>query len=446
MAMRQIHLFSLCVGCIIGWGAFILPQDLFLSRIGLFESLVALLIGAFAMAIIAYNFSILWRKFPQAIGGELYFTLQIFGRKHAFICGWFLLLSYLCIIALNATALVVVWDSFGLFELGDFRVFVGAFGIVIVGLLHIFGLQIAFILQNILTMLLIGCVILFFIMMGFEPHSLSNLATHIKVQFDMQSMLITLSIMPWAYLGFDCVMQVVHSSSKGLHILVNLALFAGFMLYAMLLCVLGFGMAHSDLSSEGFAIHDVLYSRFGFGGSLLLGVAILGAILSGINGFFIAMERLFEAFITHKYFTPNLAKHNRFGAKYRIVLLVMCLATTLSLFGRDALLYIIDVACVGVVIGFVYVGVGAVRILAPQCFEGINWNCAIKDRRYLRQDRGIRMMILKGFSCAISVLGLLLGVGFFFLIFVSFFPLALKLYVVFAAIAWALLGLFVLWL
>ncbi|EKF6979582.1 amino acid permease, partial [Campylobacter coli] len=97
-----------CIGCIIGWGAFALPGLLFLDM-GLINSIVGLLLGALFIIIIATNYFKLSQMFPQT-GGEFLYTLHFFGKKHGFVCGWFLILAYLCIIPLNLTAISLLFD------------------------------------------------------------------------------------------------------------------------------------------------------------------------------------------------------------------------------------------------------------------------------------------------------------------------------------------------
>lgn len=111
--MKNVNIIFLCVGCIVGWGAFVLPQDLFLSRIGLSESIIGLFLGGVAICVIASNYAFLLTSLRKS-GGEFYFTLEVLGRTHGFICGWFLSLAYLCIIPLNATALNIMCNSLGL--------------------------------------------------------------------------------------------------------------------------------------------------------------------------------------------------------------------------------------------------------------------------------------------------------------------------------------------
>ena len=60
-------------------------------------------IGGLLMLIIAVAYGALTAKFPVS-GGEFAFTYVGFGKYFGFIASWFLVLGYICIVALNASA------------------------------------------------------------------------------------------------------------------------------------------------------------------------------------------------------------------------------------------------------------------------------------------------------------------------------------------------------
>ena len=64
-------------------------------------------IGIAVMLIVGANFSFLMARNPGT-GGVYSYAKSAFGRDHAFLCSWFLCLSYLTILFLNATALFIV--------------------------------------------------------------------------------------------------------------------------------------------------------------------------------------------------------------------------------------------------------------------------------------------------------------------------------------------------
>ena len=84
-----------------------MPGTTFLPAAGPLGTVLALVIGILVMIILAISFSYLMRRNPGT-GGVYAYTKEAFGRDHAFLCSWFLCLSYLTIVFLNATALFVV--------------------------------------------------------------------------------------------------------------------------------------------------------------------------------------------------------------------------------------------------------------------------------------------------------------------------------------------------
>ena len=66
-----------------------------------------MLLGMAFMLVIGGNFSYLMGRSPMT-GGVYSYTKEAFGRDHAFLCSWFLCLSYLTIVFLNGTALFII--------------------------------------------------------------------------------------------------------------------------------------------------------------------------------------------------------------------------------------------------------------------------------------------------------------------------------------------------
>src|SRR5690606_23057260 len=57
--------------------------------------------------IIAVSYGAMIKTYPVS-GGEFAYAQAAFGRNHAMLCGWFLTLGYICIVALNASALALL--------------------------------------------------------------------------------------------------------------------------------------------------------------------------------------------------------------------------------------------------------------------------------------------------------------------------------------------------
>lgn len=94
--LSPVNVWSLALGCIIGWGAFVMPGNTFLIKAGPLGTAIAMAAAAVIMCIIANNYHFMINKYPVA-GGEFTYTNAAFGETHAFICSWFLGLSYLAL-------------------------------------------------------------------------------------------------------------------------------------------------------------------------------------------------------------------------------------------------------------------------------------------------------------------------------------------------------------
>ena len=182
-SLRPRHVASLALGCIIGFGCFVLAGD-FLERSGPLGATIGLVIGAFFMLLIAESYAPLIARFPVAgagfhatdpnsAGAEFAHAYYAAGRYHAYVCGWFLTLGYLCIIPLNATALALLGKFLApelfargyLYAVAGFDVYLGEVmlasgAIVIVGYFNYRSVRSVGDFQLVLTTVLVGTVLL----------------------------------------------------------------------------------------------------------------------------------------------------------------------------------------------------------------------------------------------------------------------------------------------
>ena len=127
-----MNVWALALGCIIGWGAFVMPGNTFLPSAGPLGTALAMGIAALVMIVIAFNYNYMIVKYPVA-GGDFTYTKETFGPNHAFLCAWFLSLSFLTIVPLNATALALIGRNlmnnvfqFGFhYEVAGYQVYLG---------------------------------------------------------------------------------------------------------------------------------------------------------------------------------------------------------------------------------------------------------------------------------------------------------------------------------
>ena len=98
---------AMAFGVMVGWGAFVMPGNTFLPLAGPTGTIISMAIGLACMLLIGFCVSFLMKRSAQSRGIYAY-TKEAFGRDHAFLCAWFLCLSYLTIVFLNGTALFLV--------------------------------------------------------------------------------------------------------------------------------------------------------------------------------------------------------------------------------------------------------------------------------------------------------------------------------------------------
>lgn len=117
--LNPIEVLALALGAIVGWGCFILPAIRFLPDAGPMGTIIAFFVGALFQCIVALSYSFLVKPYPVA-GGAFAYAYAGFGTRGAFVCGWALVLSYICVIAANAMALILLTRYLlpGVFDVG----------------------------------------------------------------------------------------------------------------------------------------------------------------------------------------------------------------------------------------------------------------------------------------------------------------------------------------
>lgn len=94
-------------GCGDWLGASILPFDR-MQKAGLAGTVIGFIIGGLMIAIIGLSYGFTFRVLPLT-GGGVAFAMAALGRTHAFITVWALTLGYSCVVALNGSAVSLVF-------------------------------------------------------------------------------------------------------------------------------------------------------------------------------------------------------------------------------------------------------------------------------------------------------------------------------------------------
>ena len=372
--INKIDILSLAIGAIIGWGAFILPGTLFIKEAGFLNSSIGLFLGALVMIIIEKNYGYMIKRYPVS-GGEFAYTYKFFGRKHAFTAGWFLILAYLSIVPLNATALALIIKTLFpeitqiglLYEVAGYPIYISeillsSFALIIFAYFNIKGIKWSSHLQMIMVLILVGIV---FYMGGYVLYSKiidkKLLLTQITYSnISVKNILKILVIAPWAYLGFDTIPQLAEEMSfpeEQASFLAIISILMGCIIYILLNLLTAINFTTEILNNKNilWATGQSVEIIFGKIGIYILGIALLMAIIAGINGFYIATSKLIYSMARGKAL-PSWFEVIDFKsqAPKNAIIFIMILSLITPWFGRKVLIWIVDMSSIGAAIGYLY--------------------------------------------------------------------------------------------
>ena len=397
--LSPLNVWALALGCIIGWGAFVMPGNTFLVKSGTFGTAIAMGVAVIIMIVIALNYQFMIAKKPVA-GGEFAYAEMAFGKTNGFICAWFLALSYLAIIPLNATALALIGRNlmgkvfqFGFhYVVAGYDIYMGEIilalaALVLFGVFSIKGVKSTGIFQNILTFSLVGGVLIVLIAAIISPHatwenvmsmSFSNSTGLSKTA----GILAVVAVAPWAFVGFDTIPQAAeefnfsHKKSKTIMII---SIAFGGLIYVVLNAVT------ASVLPEGYSTYEAYLADLpnltglislptfyaanvllGTPGLVIIGIAVLGAVLSGINGFYMATSRLLYSLAKESVIPASFGKLSKNNTPAFAIVFIMIISMIAPFFGRTALGWIVDMSSIGAAIGYGYTSASALKFAAKE--------------------------------------------------------------------------------
>ena len=391
-ALNPLTVWARALGCIIGWGAFVMPGNTFLGNAGPLGTAIAMAIAGLIMAVIAFNYQYMINRYPVA-GGEFTYTQMAFGNKHAFICSWFLGLSYLAIVPLNGTALALISRNLmgNIFAVGFHyqvagydiylgEVLVAVFALVLFAWLSVRGVKFSGVFQTGLVFaLLFGLVVVTVAAFISGRASLANLSpAFYPGTSKLSGILAVIAVAPWAFVGFDTIPQAAEEfrfSPKKTKIIMTISILFGALVYVLLntltAMVIPDGYASWDAYINDLPNLDGLLSLptfhmaktlAGSAGLILLGISVLAAILSGIIGFYMAASRLLYS-MSKEQVLPGWfgSLHSRYKTPKNAICFIMIISIVAPFFGRTALGWIVDMSSLGAAIGYGYTSAAAFR-------------------------------------------------------------------------------------
>ena len=250
-SLSPLNVWALALGCIIGWGAFVMPGNTFLGSAGPLGTAIAMAIAGLIMVIIAFNYNYMINRYPVA-GGEFTYTQMAFGQNHAFVCSWFLGLSYLAIVPLNGTALALIGRNLmnNVFQVGfhysvaGYDIYLGEIllavvALVLFALLSIRGVKFSGVFQTgLVVALVLGVLIVVITAFTSSKASVENLSpAFYPGSGKLAGVLAVVAVAPWAFVGFDTIPQAAEEfqfSPKKTKVIMTISILFGALIYVLL--------------------------------------------------------------------------------------------------------------------------------------------------------------------------------------------------------------------
>lgn len=384
--LTPLGAWALAFGCSVGWGAFVMPGTTFLPLAGPIGTAVGIGIGALVMLLLGANYHYLMNRFPGS-GGVYTYTKRCFGYDHGFVSAWFLIITYVAIIWANATALpLIVWTLLGsTFQFGFHYVIAGyhvyfgeillSCGALLIAALICLHRKAAERTQIVMAVLLFGGVAVCFAAAMGKGGAQGFTPAYAPTHSAFSGVFTIFALAPWAFVGFESISHSTEESKfplkRAFPILCVAVVMAG-LAYALLTLLAVTALPAGcdswvayvgQLSSQsGIASQPTFFaawSALGSAGSVILGVAALCGIFTGLISNYIALSRLLKSMADDDMLGDCCSELDENHVPRRTILAIMFISIVLPFFGRTAISWIVDVTTVGATIAYAYASAAA---------------------------------------------------------------------------------------
>lgn len=377
---------AVAFGCAVGWDAFTMPEKDLLTKAGPLGTVIGIIIGGLVMAVIAWNYHSMIKRYPGP-GGVYTYATKAFGSDHGFICSWFLCLAYVAIVWADTTALMIVSRyMFGDLFMYGFRYSVAgvevslghlvmsssAIAIVVALCLR---RRMAICMQTVLAIVFaVGIVVCFAAAAichtgGFEtmaPAFQTDGSTH------LMQVLRVVAFSPWLFIGFEAISNLSGEFSFPLRrsfAVMLAALGASVLAYSLLSIIPALvpdgaagGWQQLIANRDDCRTIAISGASLGRAGVTVLGITMIGAVFTNLIGNTIAASCLLAAMADDGVLPAWFGRRNRDGARSTASIAIGVLSIVVSALGAKVIEIIVDVAAIGAGIAYAYTSAATLKM------------------------------------------------------------------------------------
>ncbi len=367
--LKAREVLALAFGAMIGWGWVVLTGG-WIESAGSLGAMLAFVIGGTAVVLIGLTYAELASAMPLT-GGEHVYSHRALGMGGSFFCTWAIILGYVSVVAFEAVALpTVIEHLFPNYKLGylwtvaGWEVYftwalVGVAGAVVMTWVNIRGIEASAFLQKIVTLM----IMLVGVMLA-TGSLFSGDAGNLEPLFDngMKGLLAVVIMTPFMFVGFDVIPQAAEEIDlpfRQIGRILVLSVVMAVAWYLFMILAVGLMMTPAETAASTLATADAMSAAFGgaWAGKLLV-IAGIGGILTSWNAFLVGGSRAVYA-MAHAKMLPDFLGHlhPRYNTPVNAILLVGGLSLIAPLFGRKALVWLVDAGGLGIVVAYATVAV-----------------------------------------------------------------------------------------
>ncbi len=359
---------ALAFGAMIGWG-WVVTAGLWITEAGSLGAIIAFLIGGTMVVVVGLTYAELASAIPLA-GGEMFYAFKAMGRVPSFITTWAIVLGYVSVVAFEAVALPTVFEyivpsystgymyTIAGWDVNFTWVAVGMLGSIFIAVVNYRGIKLASFLTFILTALIIVAGILLI-----TGSSIAGNVDNMKpfIEKGSTGILVVLLMTPFMFVGFDVIPQAAEEINLPRKRIGQLLVFSVILAVIWYIAII-FGVSRvlspSEISQSNLVTADAMAQAFG--GSKMMGNVLVlggvGGILTSWIGFYVGGSRAIYAMARAGMLPKALGElHPKYNSPYKAILLIAGLTTLAPLFGRPALVWLVDAGGLSLVVAWLMV-------------------------------------------------------------------------------------------
>jgi len=376
--INRPQVLALAFGAMVGW-SWVALTGVWIGNAGPVGAMLAFLLGGAALAFVGLTYAELAAAMPL-VGGEHVYSYRALGRTAAFVCTWAILLGYVSVVAFEAVALPTVleylvpdfsrgylWTVAG-WDVNATWVATGVLAAVAMVVINVLGIRTAARMQVLVVIVVLasGIALVAGAAVSGETNNLSP-----TFAGGIAGTLSVLVMVPFMFVGFDVIPQSAEEidlpfEQIGRTLVLSILLAIAW--YALVIGAVALGLSATARSAASLPTADAAVAVLGgsWAGKFLVVGGIAG-ILTSWNAFLIGGSRALFALAQAGQVPAMFAKlHPKYHTPMNAILLTGGLAVIAPLFGRPAMVWLVNAGGLGIVTAYAMVALSFLVLRARE--------------------------------------------------------------------------------